>query len=283
MEKIIVNADDFGASPQVNDSVARGLAENKITSATILANSEFLDEVLDITHQYPNASFGVHLNLTAGKSLTQNPVFYDNGIMDEKGDFILKKAFRNVPNPSEALSKAIKEEWQAQISVIRELGIPISHIDGHHHCHTWNGLLPALRDVIKDNQIHKVRSTYRYPTTGSLRDKAKDLLTTIGSKSHSCFLSYEKRNNAFLRWLGESVDYKVFRESLFADGVVLTDYFCSFTQFLQLREKNFHLPKDSSIELMVHPGVPRFNKETESLFQYVFDKDKYILSSYNEL
>ncbi len=283
MVKIIVNADDFGASPQVNDRVARGLAEHKITSATILANSECLDEVLDITRQYPNASFGVHLNLTAGKSLTQNPVFYDSDIMDEKGDFILKKAFQFIPNPNEALRNAIKEEWQAQISVILKLGIPISHIDGHHHCHTWNGLLPALRDIIKDNQIRKVRSTYRYPTTGSLRDKAKDLLTTIGSKSHCKLLSYENRRNAFLRWLGESVDQKCFRDCLFSDGICLTDYFCSFSSFIQYHNSSMVLPQNSSIELMVHPGIQRFDTETEMLFKYPFNTQGFVLSSYHDL
>ena len=284
MVKIIVNADDFGVSSQVNDSVARLLAQKKITSATILANSESLDEVLDITRQYPNVSFGAHLNLTAGKSLTQNPVFYDCGIMDEKGDFILKKAFQNVPNPNEALRKAIKEEWQAQISVIQELGIPISHLDGHHHCNTWNGLLPTLREIVKENKIFRVRSTFRFPTKENFSDKVKSVLIDICSKSHSKLLSYENRNNSVLRWLGESVDHKRFRDGLVADGFVLTDYFCSFSNYIQYSRKGIlNIPDNSTIELMAHPGVPRFNNETEILFQTIFDDNKYKLISYYDL
>ena len=203
--------------------------------------------------------------------------------MDENGNFILRNAFINVPNSNEELREAIKEEWQAQIFVIHRLGIPISHIDGHHHCHTWNGLLPVLREILKENQIHKVRSTYRYPTTGSIKDKVKDMLTNLGSRSHSMLLSYGNRNNFFLRWLGESVDNKRFRDCLCSDGICLTDFFCSFSSFIQYNNASISFPNNTSIELMAHPGVKRFDAETEMLFKCTFNAQAFVLSSYYDL
>lgn len=62
--RIIINADDFGRSETINDAIVRCLEEGAISSATIMANGLDWQAACRATAQFPRASFGVHLNLT---------------------------------------------------------------------------------------------------------------------------------------------------------------------------------------------------------------------------
>ena len=75
--KIIINADDLGYSINRNQAIFCLMEHNKITSASLMANSkEFLDAVKYINN-FPDKSFGVHLTLTEFYSLTKPDIFYE--------------------------------------------------------------------------------------------------------------------------------------------------------------------------------------------------------------
>lgn len=263
MIKLIVNADDFGLDPIVNDEIAKGLQDDHISSATILANSDYLDDVVQIIEQNPKKSFGVHLNISYGRSITQNPVFKKYGIMGEDGQFIMKAAFNNCPNANHELQKAIEEEWLAQINLLKNKGIVLSHVDGHHHCHTWYGLADTLCHVLMETGIKRVRSKFRYP----LKNNAKTI-----SKMVACKMLYPIRsviyhsNKTKLRIIGDVIYQQDFRMKLLKQGIVMPDYFCSFKDFCS-RYTNGELtvPENCSIELMLHPGVKKYQHENKNI------------------
>ena len=70
--KVILNADDFGAYSQVNRSIISLFKCNKITSATVMANGPVFSEAVDFMTQYPQHSYGIHLNITEFSPLTKN-------------------------------------------------------------------------------------------------------------------------------------------------------------------------------------------------------------------
>ena len=71
--RIIINADDLGISQEVNDAIFGLMAEGKVTSATILANGPAVEEAARRVAEFPECSFGVHLNLTEFKPWTMGP------------------------------------------------------------------------------------------------------------------------------------------------------------------------------------------------------------------
>lgn len=263
MIKLIVNADDFGLDPIVNNEISKGLQDGFITSVTILANSDYLDEVVQIINQNPKKSFGVHLNISYGQSITKNPVFKKYGIMGEDGKFIMKAAFNNCPNANAELQKAIEEEWLAQINLLKDKGISLSHVDGHHHCHTWYGLADALCHVLNETGIKRVRSKFRYP----LKKNAKTI-----SKMIACKVLYPIRNviyhsnKAKLRTIGDDIYQYDFRMKLLKQGFAMPDYFCSFNEFCsRYKAGELMLPDGCSIELMLHPGVKKYQNENKNM------------------
>lgn len=263
MVKIIVNADDFGLDPVVNSEIAKGLQEGYISSATILANSDYLDDVAQIIEQNPKKSFGVHLNISYGRSITQNPVFNKYGIMGEDGLFIMKAAFKNCPNANPELQKAIEDEWLAQIDLLKNKGIALSHVDGHHHCHTWYGLADALCHVLKETRIQRVRSKFRYPVKKNAKTVCKMVACNVLYPMRSfIYLS----NKAKLRTIGDDIYQQDFRTRLQKQGFILPDYFCSFNEFCaRYKAGELLLPENCSIELMLHPGVKKYQNENANI------------------
>ena len=52
MINVIINADDLGLNQKVNNAINEALSNGFITSSTILANSDYMDEVRRIVKKY---------------------------------------------------------------------------------------------------------------------------------------------------------------------------------------------------------------------------------------
>ena len=61
---VIVNGDDLGASSEINRAIFDLMAQNKLTSASVLANGACVEAAIERTRYFPRCSFGVHLNVT---------------------------------------------------------------------------------------------------------------------------------------------------------------------------------------------------------------------------
>ena len=229
--RVIINADDLGVSELVNDTIFSLMAERRVSSATILANGAAFEDAVRRARRFPEASFGVHLNVTEFRPLTRSKELSE--LLDSDG------AFRGAAHLRKAKSKRrlrleITAEWRAQISRVRSAGIHVSHLDSHHHAHTLPFLFPALKQLQREFGIRKVRRT-------------KNL--------------YTSRNQPAWRLLLGKVLWNIALQVWYATRT--TRIFTSFEDFLQIAPAR--LAKHASFELMVHPGTERFAQETRSL------------------
>jgi len=151
--ELIVNADDLGATPAVNDAVFKLVDEALVTSATFIANAPYVEEACRRAAGYTGCSFGVHLNVTEYTPLTDP--WNLRGLLDDNGNFAREK-IRTVPIDS-ALSEGIFQEFSAQIERLSSLGATVGHIDSHEHVHTIPGVFPILKKIQKRFNIRKVR------------------------------------------------------------------------------------------------------------------------------
>ena len=228
--RIIVNADDLGIRPEVNEAIFELMSRQRISSATLLANGAAAEHAARELHRFPSCSFGAHLNLTEFRPLTSHPGL--RAILDESGEF-RKDAIRAVAITPE-LQDAALEEWSAQVKKLLSLGVPLSHFDSHHHTHTIPGLFRVLKRLQKRFGIRRVRLTQNiYPPDAPAPRK----------------LMWSKVMwNAALRWW--------YRTST-------TGGFTSAERFIEMSRAG-RLPY-RSVELMAHPGGPAFEAETQLL------------------
>lgn len=281
MVKVIINADDLGKNSDVNKAIAKAFSDGAISSSTIMANSDSWDEVHKIVEQNPQASFGVHLNLTEGKALTDSPVLHISGIVDNNNYFT--KNVRNLSVYTSEIIQAVKDEWFAQIKKVTETeGISVAHIDGHHHIHTFYPFIGILKECLQEFGINKVRNRYIFP-----RKRINTILHKVVCLLSSSDLIFNlidrtKNNNSYLNLVYNIIETEKWRK-LVSQRYIITEYFDSYEHFC---DKIEYLGKDENVtvELMCHPGHPLFKSEFEAIKGHLLEKKiNCKLISYNDL
>lgn len=251
MIKLIINADDFGYSTEINRAILELVEAKKVTSATAMANAPAFEEAAAATKKHPQCSFGLHLVLTEFKSLSTHPAFLEKGLVDQNGVFLGEEKLVNA-KPSLSLINAAIAEWRAQYNKAIACGMEISHIDSHQHVHTIPWLFPALKVFQRKTGIKLVRTT-------------KNLYSDQEAPQSKKLIALKKLWHLSLTNLVATKS---------------TDYFTSFDSFLSLMQLD-RVPR-GSVEVMCHPGHLSFEKETallrsnwEDSFHGKFDKASY--------
>lgn len=158
----VINADDLGISQEVNDRIFQLMDQGHIRSATVIMNGATVDNAIARTPAYPHCSFGIHLNITYGTPLTHHHDL--TPILDSHGQFSEKFPHDHLTRP---VQQAVVAEWSAQIECALAMGLPISHLDSHHHVHRIPALFSSLTRVQKHYGIHRLRGSWTiFPEEG---------------------------------------------------------------------------------------------------------------------
>lgn len=165
-KRIIINADDFGLCEGVNKAIAQSHIDGVLTSATIMANMPAAVEAVDIAKQLTTLGIGVHLNLTDGKPISDNPLV--QCLIDSSGEFNLSLSKLSLLSAiSHKVRIAVFTELAAQIQWVIDNGIKPTHLDSHKNFHCCPAIfplicslavrfkIPAIRFVFEPKQVSK--------------------------------------------------------------------------------------------------------------------------------
>ncbi len=136
--QVVFNADDFGLHPVISEGILRALDAGIVRSTSVLATTVSLDELNSFERlKIRGGSLGIHLSLTQGKPLTDFP---DEFLNEDKK---FKKEIMFSPMGIPRLAEDILEkEIQAQVEAIMPYGP--THIDSHHHIHSFHSVLQIV-------------------------------------------------------------------------------------------------------------------------------------------
>jgi predicted glycoside hydrolase/deacetylase ChbG (UPF0249 family) len=227
--RLIVNADDLGATQGVNTAIFALMTSGRIRSATLLANGRAFDEAVSRIGDFPHCSFGVHLNVA-----TRMPVGDASElapILGADGQFraaAVRRLF--VPQP---VCDAVLREWSSQVAKVKSAGVAVSHIDSHHHVHTIPGLFGTLKRLQREFGISRVR------------------------------LGESRRGSGSLAAIPFRLGKAIWNRALRMDGTRTTDDFCSLANFGTSSKKKYG--RSRTMEIMVHPGSPARDEENRLL------------------
>ncbi|MEJ1969754.1 MAG: ChbG/HpnK family deacetylase [Rhizomicrobium sp.] len=223
--RVVVNADDLGLSPAVNDAIFAAIDAGRVTSATMLVNGDAFEDAVRRSRKYPHCSFGVHLNLTQFAPLSaaaaSSPLVGDGGVLSSKW---------REGRLTGALRRAARAEFAAQIERATAALGSISHVDSHHHVHTLPALFPALAAVVWRYGVRRVRLSRNH------YEPAKAPGPALLLKKYAW--------NRALRW---------------GLRVRTTDCFTDLATFAAAPIAG------GVVELMVHPGHPSYAAENDIL------------------
>lgn len=227
-KRIIVNADDFGTNKIVTHEIEAMIEKHCISSTTVMANGVCIEEAASFARNHPEISFGAHICLSEFDSITKPDAFKKYGLTDEGGRFIKMAIFQLDEFPSELLS-AIKAEIEAQVDILRDYGIPLSHCDSHHHAHTLYWLHRLFGETVRGKGITKVRIARHFAFRNLLRNPA-----------------------AWLKpWLKRELVIHHYKSSF-----ATTRQFCGYAEYVSSPDRYGDM-----VELMCHPGHPKYQKE----------------------
>ncbi|WP_070963306.1 chitin disaccharide deacetylase [Vibrio sonorensis] len=143
--KVIFNADDFGLTTGVNDGIVASFKHGVVRSTTMMVGMSGEAHAVECAKENPGLKIGVHLRFTAGAPLTSHSC-----LKGEDGQFFAQKDFW----PFRGFTpEAIYDEAVAQIEHFLSLGLPLSHLDSHHHAHTHEQLLPVIKRVAQQYNV----------------------------------------------------------------------------------------------------------------------------------
>jgi chitin disaccharide deacetylase len=132
--RLIVNADDFGISEEVNEAIIRAHKEGIITSASLMVTGKAFDHAVRLAREHPRLGVGIHLVTVMGQSVL--PPSEVSSLVDRQGNFSnnpvkagLKYFF------SSRARRELRSELAAQFQKFKSTGLPLSHVDGHLHLH----------------------------------------------------------------------------------------------------------------------------------------------------
>jgi len=148
MQQLIINADDFGYTKEVNQGILETHRFGTLTSTTIMTNEKFFDHAVAI---WPKSlGIGVHLNLTWGNSLTTGKPF---------SRFNKHKIVLGTIN-----QEFVEKELRKQIEKLLDVGIRPDHLDSHHHLHAFQPVTDIVTKLAKEYHIYKIRWPKETPT-----------------------------------------------------------------------------------------------------------------------
>lgn len=142
------------------------------------------------------------------------------------------------------LLAAIIGEWSAQIARLTQCGVPISHIDSHHHVHTRPALFVALKTVQARTRIRTVRiSDNLFPKT----------------RRPEALGPYRQHRPSAARCYGKGVWNHALR---YIVRTRTTEYYGDLQSFL---ENHDALRPSTTVEIGVHPGNAHYPHDTDML------------------
>lgn len=138
MKRLIVNADDLGRTPGVNEGIFEAHANGIVTSATLMVTHPAAAAVRDLSERHPGLGIGLHVALTGGAAAA--PPEQVPSLVGGRGQLPAGPQGLAGARPDHVLT-----EVRAQLRRFRQLmGRMPTHFDSHHHVHRLPVVFEAL-------------------------------------------------------------------------------------------------------------------------------------------
>ena len=145
MKRLVVNADDFGFTRDVNQGIVEAYCRGILTATTLMATGEAFEHAVKLARENPSLDVGCHLVLVGAPPLP-----------------------RTVLELTRALAAGrikVFDELIAQVRRILDAGLRPTHLDTHKHTHLLPPVLDAVARISEEYKIPWVRRPFDFPVT----------------------------------------------------------------------------------------------------------------------
>jgi predicted glycoside hydrolase/deacetylase ChbG (UPF0249 family) len=145
VKRLVVNADDFGFTRDVNEGIVEAHCRGILTATTLMATGEAFEHAVTLAQKTPSLDVGCHLVLVGAPPLP-----------------------RTVLELTRALAAGrikVFDELIAQVRRILDAGLRPTHLDTHKHTHLLPPVLDAVARISEEYKIPWVRRPFDFPVS----------------------------------------------------------------------------------------------------------------------
>lgn len=150
MKLLVVNADDFGFTRDVNEGIVEAHRNGILTATTLMANGKEFDHAVQLAQANPRLDIGCHLVLAGGESVSAPGCALPSDVKA----LLRAMATRRIN---------VYEELRAQVRKIVATGLAVTHLDAHKHTHVLPQVLAAVARISEEFRIPWIRRPFDMP------------------------------------------------------------------------------------------------------------------------
>jgi chitin disaccharide deacetylase len=186
MKKLVVNADDFGFTRDVNQGIVDAHRDGILAAATIMATGAAFEDAVRLAKENPALDVGCHLVLVGSPPFPETVAKLINAV---------------------ALGRIrIYDELAEQVRRIVDAGLDPTHLDTHKHTHLLPPVLTAVARISEEFRIPWVRRPFDFPlqpggvglakrtvnrSFGLVRGRFERVLAAHGCRSTDYFAGFQ--------------------------------------------------------------------------------------------
>lgn len=160
---LIVNADDFGFTTDVNEGIIAAHTQGILTATTLMADGDAFEHAVELAFRHPKLDVGAHLQIVQGPNYPRSVSALLLALLRNEMDVI--------------------GQFDRQMNRILRAGIRPSHLDTHKHTHLHPTVLNAVLEMSKRYQVPWIRQPFDALPAKGLEMRAKNAL--LRSRRHS--------------------------------------------------------------------------------------------------
>jgi hopanoid biosynthesis associated protein HpnK len=143
---LVVTADDFGLSREVNEAVEIAHRDGILSAASLMVAEPWCADAVERARRLPSLAVGLHLTLVEGRaalppSAIPDLIGPDGRLRTDLARYGAEIFFRP------AVKRQVAAEIRAQFEAFRQTGLTLDHVNAHKHYHlhpTIAGLVLAI-------------------------------------------------------------------------------------------------------------------------------------------
>ncbi|MDP2928936.1 MAG: ChbG/HpnK family deacetylase [Candidatus Omnitrophota bacterium] len=188
---LIVTADDLGLTKSINEGISRACRDGIVKSVSVIPTGEAFEDALKTIKDLSLKEIGAHLSLTETKPILKSSKFFKDHNQLFFDLFLKRVDLREV-----------YIELKAQIELLSNSGVKITHINSHEHVHIIPEILDIFIALAKEFNIPAIRyprndraarpldinDTYKKIILSHFSGRTKDIFKTSGLLYTDSFL-----------------------------------------------------------------------------------------------
>ncbi len=235
----IINGDDFGFSPGVNQAILKAHTHGVLTSTSLMVTGKAFEEAVALAKAHPTLGVGLHLVLVCGRGALPKEAIPH--LVDSRGNFPNDPAKAGLKYQfSPAARQELRLEIRAQLEKFRQTGLSLSHVDGHLHLHAHPVVIGILLQLAPEFDIRVIRLPFEELNFTLNLDRSRWL-----AKASGWWIFSQLRQSAQNRLNKAGIGYAERVYGLLKSGEMTTDYLAGLIPQIQA----------NCVEIYAHPAI----------------------------